>query len=291
MKRSHRDALAGVFAMVAGIALAASSAPAVEPVASPWSKDQRSAVRIVAGGSDANGGIYRAGLDVELASGFKTYWRSPGDSGVPPVFDWSRSDNVADVTVHWPAPVRFADGGGFSVGYVGNVLLPLAVAPRDSNRPVRLALDLRYAVCKDICIPARATIDLALPRAGSAMTDAMIAAATARVPVPAMPNGPTNGIVVGSVMARESDGSAELAIALATLPGSVTDVFVEGPEPWLFGQPRFEPDATGGTLARIPVDERPKDKPVSMVPLVVTVTSRTGAIVADRGLDVSGLSR
>ncbi len=58
-----------------------------------------------AGGADRTS--LRAGIELRLATGWKTYWRYPGDSGVPPRFDFSKSTNVKSVTVRWPAPHRF----------------------------------------------------------------------------------------------------------------------------------------------------------------------------------------
>ena len=77
----------------------------------------------------------RAGVEIRLDAGWKTYWRDPGDSGVPPTFDFSGSDNVKSVTVQWPAPERFPDGaGGNSIGYVGRVILPLRMVAKGRDK-------------------------------------------------------------------------------------------------------------------------------------------------------------
>ena len=99
--------------------------------------------------------MFRAGVEIKLKPGWKTYWRYPGDSGVPPVLTFSQSENVKAVTVLYPAPTRFADGGGGnSIGYKGGVILPLRVVPRDAARPVVLRLKLDYAACEKLCVPA-----------------------------------------------------------------------------------------------------------------------------------------
>ena len=65
-------------------------------------------------------------LKIKLKEGWKTYWRYPGDLGVPLVLDFSASQNVKAVIVRYPAPMRFPDGaGGNSIGYKGDVILPL----------------------------------------------------------------------------------------------------------------------------------------------------------------------
>src|ERR1700746_344681 len=75
-----------------------------------------SALRLLAG--SRSGSVLLGGIAMQLEPGWKTYWRSPGDSGVPPRFDFSKSDNVEAVTVLWPAPKKFDDGaGGRSLRY------------------------------------------------------------------------------------------------------------------------------------------------------------------------------
>jgi hypothetical protein len=81
--------------------------------ASPWQRDAHSAVRLLAG--SRSGTVLLGGVAIQLQPGWKTYWRTPGDSGVPPRFDFSKSDNVEAVTVLWPAPKKFDDGAGGTV--------------------------------------------------------------------------------------------------------------------------------------------------------------------------------
>src|SRR5262245_56375975 len=89
--------------------------------ASPWQRDAHSAVRLLAG--SRSGTVLLGGVTIQLQPGWKTYWRTPGDSGVPPRFDFSKSDNVEAVTVLWPAPSKFDDGaGGFALGYKHQVV-------------------------------------------------------------------------------------------------------------------------------------------------------------------------
>src|SRR5271156_4567211 len=96
--------------------------------ASPWQRDGHSAVRLLAG--SRSGSVLLGGIGFQLEPGWKTYWRTPGDSGVPPRFDFSKSDNVEAVTILWPAPTKFDDGaGGFSLGYHDQVVLPLRIGP------------------------------------------------------------------------------------------------------------------------------------------------------------------
>src|ERR1700710_3338134 len=102
--------------------------------ASPWQQDGHSAVRLLAG--SRSGAVLLGGVAFELKPGWKTYWRTPGDSGVPPRFDFSKSDNIEAVTVLWPAPSKFDDGaGGHSLGYKQQVVLPLRIVAEAGATP------------------------------------------------------------------------------------------------------------------------------------------------------------
>ena len=113
-------------------------------------------------GWQMSGGTYMAGLDMGLAPDWKTYWRAPGEAGIPPEFDWSGSQNVAAVQVHWPSPQVFTLNGMQSIGYHDAVLLPLEVTPKDPAQPVLLHLDMRLGICNKICMPAALTLEAAL---------------------------------------------------------------------------------------------------------------------------------
>src|ERR1700741_2065631 len=116
----------GAFA-VAAIFSVASGATAVRAAdASPWQQDTHSAVRLLAG--SRSGAVLLGGIAFQLQDGWKTYWRTPGDSGVPPRFDFTKSENIEAVTVLWPAPLKFDDGaGGHSLGYQKQFVLPLRI--------------------------------------------------------------------------------------------------------------------------------------------------------------------
>src|ERR1700716_4037409 len=76
--------------------------------ASPWRRDEHAAVRLLAG--SRSGAVLLGGIAFQLAPGWKTYWRTPGDSGVPPRFDFSKSESIEAVTILWPAPPPVYDG-------------------------------------------------------------------------------------------------------------------------------------------------------------------------------------
>lgn len=141
--------------------------------ASAWDKAMTSSLRLVAArtGSKPLPGeaAIAAGVEITLAPGWKTYWRNPGDSGIAPAFDFSRSQNVAAVEVAYPMPQRFDLPGDISFGYEDRVVFPLSVTPADPARPVTLAADVIYGACEELCIPVEASAELDLPaRSGGA---------------------------------------------------------------------------------------------------------------------------
>ncbi len=123
-----------------------------------------------------------AALHLRLAQGWKTYWRAPGDAGVPPEFDWSASTNLGQVHLHWPRPELFDFQGMQTIGYAQELVLPVEITPQDPSQPVTLHAAVALGLCKDICMPAEVTLagGLAMPGA----PDALIAAALTDQPIP-----------------------------------------------------------------------------------------------------------
>src|SRR5436190_23628002 len=127
--------------------------------ASPWQRDGHSAVRLLAG--SRSGAVLLGGIAFQLQGNWKTYWRTPGDSGVPPRFDFTKSDNVEAVNILWPAPTGFPDGaGGTSLGYKHQVVLPLRIVAKNPDKPVTLRAAISYAICEKLCIPVEANAEL-----------------------------------------------------------------------------------------------------------------------------------
>ncbi len=103
-------------------------------------------------------GSHMTALDLQLQPGWKTYWRAPGDAGIPPSFDWTGSENLASVALHWPSPQIFDLNGLRSIGYHDQLVLPMEVMAIDPTRPVAVRLSVQIGICKDICLPATVTV-------------------------------------------------------------------------------------------------------------------------------------
>jgi len=129
-------------------------------------------------------GRHMAAIRIILKDGWKTYWRAPGDAGIPPAFDWRGSRNLGGTAITWPAPRRIDQGGLLTFGYHDAVTLPLTVTPSRTGRPVRLEGVLEMGVCKDICVPVRLTVAADLPR-DVTRPDPRIVAALAERPLSA----------------------------------------------------------------------------------------------------------
>lgn len=129
-------------------------------------------------------GSYMTALDLRLAPGWKTYWRAPGDAGIPPSFDWTGSDNIGEVRLHWPSPEIFELNGMRSVGYPDALVLPMEVIPKDASAPVRMTLSVDLGICKDVCVPANLRVS-ASP-SGPGADDPLIRAALAARPLTAV---------------------------------------------------------------------------------------------------------
>jgi DsbC/DsbD-like thiol-disulfide interchange protein len=107
-------------------------------------------------------GRQMAGIQLDLAPGWKTYWRSPGDAGIPPSFDWSGSTNVQSVRIHWPTPTVFQSNGLQTIGYHDQLVLPIEVIAIDPAKPMQLAADVQLGVCDQICLPASLSLSTEL---------------------------------------------------------------------------------------------------------------------------------
>src|SRR3954453_4237369 len=201
---------------------------------SPWQKDSHSAVRLVAG--SRSGAVLLGGIAFQLQPGWHTYWRNPGDSGVPPRFDFAKSENIEAVSILWPAPTKFADGsGGISLGYQKHVVLPLRIVAKNAEKPVMLRADINYAVCEKLCIPVEASSELAFTSVAST-EDSTLSAALDAVPKPATIGDP-NPLTIRDV---KRDGKNSVLVDVAAPDAKDVSLFVEGPTPdWALPVPRL----------------------------------------------------
>jgi DsbC/DsbD-like thiol-disulfide interchange protein len=212
-------------ALASSLPIGARAQDASPKDASPWQRGAHSAVRLLAG--SRSGAVLLGGIAVQLDPGWKTYWRTSGDSGVPPRFDFSKSDNIEAVTVLWPAPTKFDDGaGGTSLGYHDQVVLPLRIVVKNADKPATLRADISYAVCEKICIPIEANAELAFASVAST-EDSVLFAALDTVPKPASVGDP-NPLTIRDV---KREGKSTVLVDVVAPDAKAVNLFVEGPTP------------------------------------------------------------
>jgi DsbC/DsbD-like thiol-disulfide interchange protein len=243
-------------------------------LAAPVAAAPRSEASLIAGWAEPGGGRV-AGLTLALAPGWKTYWRAPGEAGIPPTLDFSASQNLAEVAVEWPAPRRFDSFGLATLGYEGEVTLPLRLTAIDPAAPVALRLTLDYGVCADICVPERAELALDIAPDAPPEGGAAIAAARARAPRA----GAEAGLVRADCGVEGAGPERRFSARLAFEPPLTEAPFVvvEGPPGAWFGAARtaVEGDAL---LAEAEVVAAPDSLWIARDALVVTLVDAAGAV-------------
>jgi DsbC/DsbD-like thiol-disulfide interchange protein len=212
---------------IAAVAVVAGATASYAIDASSWDGDTRSAIRLIAGGSRPSDSDVHAGVEIKLSPGWKTYWRYPGDSGVPPRFDFAQSLNVKSVHVSWPAPDHFADEGGQSIGYKGSVIFPLRITPQDPAKPVTLRVAIDYAVCEKLCVPARGEAELLLSGGASSLAP-LVQAAEARVPK-RVRLGEGTALAVEAVHRETLSGRQRVVVDTKEPAGDPVELYAEGP--------------------------------------------------------------
>ncbi len=215
----------------------------------PWS------AQFLAGGFD--GKSYAAGLYIKLDKDWKTYWRNPGDAGVPPLITTEPNTNLAAIAVDFPLPLRIVDEGGTAFGYHDEVLFPIEVTPKDIGQPLNLNFSSFFGVCQKVCTPAKFDARLNFsPK--SALNSNLDLIAKWQGLVPKL------GPIVKSASVKDKHLQLELV-------NPVEDIFVEGPDIFYFGKPEFD---AAGINASLKVAGLKKDMELKGVELRITASAK-----------------
>lgn len=204
-----------------------------------WSEVHGGAVRLIATGPMEDG-RYLAGLEFVLEPGWHTYWRYPGEAGVPPQITLAGSENVRDIEVLYPAPERYSDGFSESIVYHDGIVLPIRIVPEDPGRQVRFSIEVLFGVCKDICVPGDAalSLDLAPDTETDSLAERLIARDLAAVP------GAAKGGALEITAVALSGSNDSLRIEARVPVDSTPDLFAAGPAGSYIGLPKLV-DRTG----------------------------------------------
>lgn len=278
-------------ALVAGAVLASAGALSGGPgqaqaLESDWQTFDHSRVRLITGqvAPDADGKL-DAGLEFRLEEGWKIYWRSPGDAGLPPEADWSGSQGLEKADMAWPVPERFELFGISNNGYHGDTVFPLDLSLTNPQAETSLALKLDYLICSDICVPATANLSLTLPAALEGQSPAetghaaLIRQFRDRVPVSGQKEDKgDNGPAILSARFVGDAEKGELTVLIREAAGLQSpDLFIEPPagmDGLIFQPPRLSLAADGTTAVLRSSGERQTGSGnLNAVPLVLTAVS------------------
>ncbi len=223
-------------------------------------------------------------IEIRLDPGYLTYWREPGDGGLPPTLDTGGSQNVAAVAMDFPVPRVLDEGGATLYGYQGAVTFPLRVTPIDPAQPVTLAVDLDYAVCAAICLPGKAAMRLTLPDRSDPEVTKALADAQAAVPRPSTVGAAGSPAVLSVDAAR---GGEQPSLRIAARAASGAQLLVEAPEGWyLRAGPSIPAAEAGGRVFPVAIEQRPAEAVNG--PLRLRLTLIDGSQAVDVPVSVDG---
>ncbi len=175
--------------------------------------------------SGFDGAAYQAGLLIKLDPDWKTYWRNPGETGIPPQISALTSSNLESLTFSFPLPKRYSDDSGETIGYHDEVLFPVWLKPQDFSKPIQIKLEAFFGVCQQVCTPAKIENEMEFTPSSAPQRDqALITTWQARVPK------------LGVIAKRFTLSEKFLVLELAK---PFTDIFVEGPDRYYFTKPDF----------------------------------------------------
>jgi suppressor for copper-sensitivity B len=235
---AHLPALLAM--LLLALTVGAAGAAATPTTASAWAVTEHGSVRLLAGtvGTGTSGETTAPlGLEFRLADGWKIYWRAPGDAGYPPAIDWTGSQNLADTTIAWPAPVRFSILGFETVGYEGAVILPIDARLQRAGEPLHLEASVDYLTCKEICVPYVVAVTLTVPAGPADASGHAAAIAAARAQVPGEPGGGDFSVETLTLTTAAAEVATLQAVARSENGFAAPDLFLEGPRELAFGAP------------------------------------------------------
>ncbi|MCF6215999.1 MAG: hypothetical protein L3J58_07485 [Emcibacter sp.] len=202
-------------------------------ISSSWIIDQYTKSRLFVGGYDKEKKHLYLGWQISLKDGWKTYWRSPGDAGLPPRWTWTQNRNIQKISVNWPAPKLLHIFGMDTYVYYHEVILPITMEISDITKPTSILLNLEYMICAEICIPKEGRYRLDIPDLDhidvSFFQKAQLDRHKALVPT----------ITSGDTLNVRLDTENTLLIDLPADFKPVDDMIIEGPDGLLFGRPEL----------------------------------------------------
>ncbi len=263
--------------LLAAVTLLVGLPNSVQAAATAWDGNEHARARLVTGvqatGSESRIDI---GLEIQMASGWHTYWRTPGDAGFAPMIDWKHSLNFAHATIAWPAPTRLSIEGLETYVYPDHVLLPIAVTLSDPSHPLELRASVDYAACKEICVPFHADLYLELPSGFATPSDeaSLIAAARAKVPG-SLEAASIKLLELSAAPVGEQDALVTVRLGSAGALFRQPDLFVEGLQHGRAGPPETKISDNGRMVELVVQISENTTSALTATPLSFTVTNGT----------------
>lgn len=276
MKSVKRRYLAGIFAAAFAAVGGLPDRLQAEDGAlqSNWVEGFNNKVRLVAGRMEGADALH-AGIEIMMPKDWKTYWRNPGDAGgIPPFFDFSTSENVEDVKVLFPAPQRLIDKTGATIGYKDSVVFPVSFKVKDPSKPAVLRVKSEYGVCKEICVPAEASLDLSFDAKSAAAASPELARALNLVPraKPVAGRDPA----LKSWKLDASGAKPLLKLEVIDPGGAEGDVFLEAPDGLYIPLPKKLSTDGGSVLYEVDLSDGTDLAALKGKALTVTLTGAKG---------------
>jgi suppressor for copper-sensitivity B len=247
---------------------------AIADAASAWIDGLKADIRLVSAAT-AVGDMdsIPLGVEVRLDKGWKTYWRSPGDAGIPPQVAWDGSANLSGTEFFWPAPVRFHYFDLETFGYKDRVVFPVEARVASVGEPVSLRAQVDLLVCDDVCIPHSYEAALDLPSGPAMPSDFANLIDQYRNQVPG--DGSRAGLMFEGAEVSGAPAKPLIRAAFrADAPFQSPDLLVEGHEDAVFSNPEFE-YRDGGRLVMASItaeDIFGEGKPVDLQSAPLTLT-------------------
>jgi DsbC/DsbD-like thiol-disulfide interchange protein len=248
---------------------------AILPIAAPanaassdWTKTPGGSVRLIVDNPVQSASEVRGAIQINLDPGWKTYWREPGDAGVPPELDLAESTNIKSYALSFPTPHRFDDGNTHWAGYKKPVALPVTLTLGDPAKPAHLKGHAFLGICETICIPVTAEFDISIDNTPSdPLTKTQITTAFEQLPGAA-------SATFGARIAVRKDDHVRVTVDLPSSDPE-PDIFVAGDGVTTLGMSKLKSREAKSAVFSVPIISG-KDK--GPVPLHYTLVQGEKAV-------------
>lgn len=222
---------------------------------SDWAENEGGRMRIVLSQPDATGKRQGA-LEIEPKQGWITYWREPGDAGIPPQLASDPGSPYTISALRFPVPKRIDTGDITDIGYDGPVVLPftLEAATADASDP--LVATAFIGICRNICIPFQA--NFTLPLTPDVAEDATALAVVTQAEK-TMPEQPSADFKVSEIKMAKDLSKLTLTLTLPKASSAEPQIFVTGPSGYVFTDFEGRRALNGTYVATFPIEKLPKD--------------------------------